>query len=411
MRTVLLTFSMLTVTLTGAETRGYRTEDAFGGLSFSQPLGITAIPGSQDSLLVLEKTGTVQLVTGLKTGRPTKRTFLDLTQPRDGKLETNGECGLLGMALHPRFAENGQAYVYYSLKMGGKLHQRVARFTLRKDGSGDVLDPDSEQPLISQLDPAGNHNGGDVHFGPDGYLYFTCGDGGAANDAFDKGRHIDKGFFAAVFRIDVDCRPGNLPPNADPSVHTDAQGEAFYRVPADNPFIRTRSHRGQPVDVAKLRTETWATGLRNAWRMSYDEPTRTWLTGDVGQNLIEEIDVLASGKDYGWPLREGDQAFGKAKPTAGLTEPIAVYDRKIGASVTGGRVYRGKTLNELVGTYICADFATGRVLAMRKTGGRSNWTCEEISRAPTVAGFGENPADGELLLCSMGTGKVLRLKR
>ncbi len=411
MRTVLLAFSMLTVTLTGAEAGTYQTEDALGGLSFNQPLGITAIPGSQDSLLVLEKTGTAQLVTGLKTGRPTKRTFLNLTQPRDGKLETNSECGLLGMALHPRFAENGQAYVYYSLKIGGKLHQRIARFTLRKDSSGDVLDPSTEQPLISQLDPAGNHNGGDIHFGPDGYLYFSCGDGGAANDAFDKGRHIDKGFFAAVFRIDVDCRPGNLRPNADPSVHTDDQGEAFYRVPADNPFIRTRTHRGQSVDVAKLRTETWATGLRNAWRMSYDEPTRTWLTGDVGQNRIEEIDVLVAGKDYGWPVREGDQAFGKAKPMSGLTEPIAVYDRTIGASITGGRVYRGKTLNELVGTYICADFATGRVLAMRKTGGRSNWTCEEISRAPTVAGFGENPANGELLLCSMGTGKVLRLVR
>jgi glucose/arabinose dehydrogenase len=411
MRTALLAIGMLTIALHAGESRAYRTEDALGGLSFSQPLGITAVPGSQDSLIVLEKTGIAQLVTGLRTGRPTKRAFLDLTQPRDGKLETNSECGLLGMALHPRFAENGQAYVYYSLKVGGKLHQRLARFTVRKDASGDVLDPNSEQPLVSQLDPAGNHNGGDVHFGPDGYLYFSCGDGGAANDAFDKGRHIDKGFFAAVFRIDVDRRPGNLRPNADPAVHTDARGEPLYAVPVDNPFVRTRTHRGQPVDAAKLRTETWATGLRNAWRMSYDATTRTWLTGDVGQNLIEEIDVLAAGKDYGWPIREGDQAFGKAKPMSGLTEPIAVYDRKIGASVTGGRVYRGKALTELVGTYVCADFATARVLAMRQAGGRGRWTCEEIARAPTVAGFGENPADGELLLCSMGTGKVLRLAR
>ena len=189
----------------------YRTEDALGGLTFSQPLGIAEVPGSRDALLVLEKTGTVQLVTGLSGNHPSSRVFLDLRKPRDGQLEAAGECGLLGMALHPRFAENGQAFVYYSLKINGKLHQRLARFTAGKDADGNqVLDPSSEQPLVSQLDPASNHNGGDVHFGPDGYLYFSCGDGGKANDAFDHGGHIDKGFFAAVFRIDVDRRPGNL---------------------------------------------------------------------------------------------------------------------------------------------------------------------------------------------------------
>lgn len=411
MRPALLALAMLTASLSGAETT-YRAEDALGGLTFSQPLGIAGVPGSRDSLLVLEKTGTVQLVTGLASGNFAKRTFLDLTNPRDGKLETNGECGLLGLALHPRFAENGQAYVYYSLRTGGKLHQRLARFTVRRDATGDALDPQSEQPLISQIDPAGNHNGGDVHFGPDGHLYFSCGDGGAANDAFDHGGHIDKGFFAAIFRIDVDRRPGSLRPNADTAVHTDARGEAFYAVPADNPFVGAKTHRGKPVDAAKVRTETWATGLRNAWRFAYDEASRTWMTGDVGQNLIEEVDVLAAGKDYGWPLREGNQAFGKAEPTEGLAEPIAVYDRKLGASVTGGRVYRGKTLGELAGTYVLADFASGRVLALRRPQGASeSWRCAEIARAQTVAGFGENPADGELLLCSMGTGKVLRLAR
>jgi len=415
MRPVLSTLCLLAALATAADQPTYRAEDAFPGLTFSQPLGIAAVPGSRDSLLVLEKTGTVQLVTGLASGQPTKRTFLDLTHPRDGKLEAAGECGLLGMALHPRFAENGQAFVYYSLSIDKKLHQRVSRFTVRKAAAGEMLDPATEQPLISQLDPAGNHNGGDVHFGPDGYLYFSCGDGGKANDAFDHGGHIDKGFFAAVFRIDVDRRPGNLRPNADAAVHTDAKGEAFYAVPADNPFVGSTVHRGKAVDPARLRTETWATGLRNAWRFAYDAPSRTWWTGDVGQNLIEEVDVLEPGKDYGWPLREGKQAFGKAQAVPGLAEPIIDYDRKVGASVTGGRVYRGKALPELAGKYVCADFASGRILVLSAVGAPTqaaeNITLREIARAPTVAGFGENPADGELLLCSMGTGKVLRLAR
>lgn len=409
MRTTLTLLCLVATQATAGEKPAYRTEHALGDMTFSQPLGITGVPGDNDSLVVLEKAGTAQLVTGLRDGRPAKRTFLDLTQPRDGKLEAAGECGLLGMALHPRFAENGHAYVYYSLKIGGKLHQRVSRFTARKDATGLLsLDAASEQPLLSQLDPASNHNGGDVHFGPDGYLYFSCGDGGKANDAFDKGGFIDRGFFAAIYRIDVDRKPGNPRPNPDPAVHTDANGEASYAVPADNPFIGAKTHRGRPVDAAKLRTETWATGLRNAWRFAHDAPSGAWMTGDVGQNLIEEIDVLEAGKDYGWPLREGKQAFGKAKPMAGLADPIADYDRKLGASVTGGRVYRGKALPELVGTYVCADFASGRVLALRPNNG---WSCVEIARAPTVAGFGVDPSDGELLLCSMGTGKVLRLTR
>ena len=248
-----------------------------------------------------------------------------------------------------------------------------------------------------------------MHFGPDGYLYFSCGDGGAGGDAFDHGGHIDKGFFAAIFRIDVDRQPGNLRPNNDPAVHLDAQGEAFYAVPADNPFIGTRTHRGKPVDPLKLRTETWATGLRNAWRFSYDAPSLTWMTGDVGQNLIEEINILKPGQDYGWPLREGKQAFGKAQPRAGLAEPIADYDHKLGASVTGGIIYRGPALPELSGTYIFADFASGRIFALPpKSAGRFTEIAKESS---AVVSFGRNPADGELLFCNLVSGKVRRLTR
>ena len=394
--------------IAGNEALAYQAVDALGGLTFKQPLGLAKIPGQKDRLLVLEKNGTVQLVTGLDEKKPAKRLFFDLTQPRDGKFESGGECGLLGLALHPRFEDNREVYVYYSLKINGKLHQRVSRF---KTSAADpwLVDTASEQPLISQLDPASNHNGGDVHFGPDGYLYFSCGDGGAGNDAFDHGGHIDKGFFAAIFRIDVDRRPGNQKPNPDIAIHTDAKGEALYAIPADNPFIRSTKHRGMPVDAAKLRTETWATGLRNAWRFAYDAESRTWMTGDVGQNLIEEVDVLEAGKDYGWPVREGRQAFGKAASIPGIIEPLCDYDRKLGASVTGGIIYRGKALPELTGSYIFGDFASGRIFSVNPRRANSFTT---IAKEPnSVVSFGINPADGELLICNMSSGKVLKLTR
>ena len=394
--------------IAGNEALAYQAVDALGGLTFKQPLGLAKIPGQKDRLLVLEKNGTVQLVTGLDEKKPTKRLFFDLTQPRDGKFESGGECGLLGLALHPRFEDNREVYVYYSLKINGKLHQRVSRF---KTSAADpwLVDTASEQPLVSQLDPASNHNGGDVHFGPDGYLYFSCGDGGAGNDAFDHGGHIDKGFFAAIFRIDVDRRPGNQKPNPDIAIHTDAKGEALYAIPADNPFIRSTKHRGMPVDAAKLRTETWATGLRNAWRFAYDAESRTWMTGDVGQNLIEEVDVLEAGKDYGWPVREGRKAFGKAASIPGIIEPLCDYDRKLGASVTGGIIYRGKALPELTGSYIFGDFASGRIFSVNPRRANSFTT---IAKEPnSVVSFGINPADGELLICNMSSGKVLKLTR
>ncbi len=408
LRPIALLVALSSILLNEGSLLAYQTADALGDLTFNQPLGLAAIPEQSDRLLVLEKNGTVQLVTGLRANQPRKQLFFDLTHPRDGKFENGGECGLLGLAVHPRFAENHQIYVYYSLKIDGKLHQRLARFKTSASDLGSI-DVASEQPLITQLDPAGNHNGGDVHFGPDGYLYFSCGDGGAGGDAFDHGRHIDKGFFAAIFRIDVDRQPGNLRPNNDPAVHLDASGEAFYAVPADNPFIGIRAHRGKPIDPLKLRTETWATGLRNAWRFSYDAPSHTWMTGDVGQNLLEEVNILKPGQDYGWPLREGKQAFGKAQPSAGLAEPIADYDRKLGASVTGGIIYRGPALPELSGTYIFADFASGRIFALEpKSAGRFT----EIAKEPNaVVSFGSNPADGELLFCNLISGKVRRLTR
>ncbi len=283
-------------------------EPAFADMKFSLPVAVSPLPGSKDAVFVIEKGdpapgtstdkkkkggdflgGKVQLISGLTAGKPVKTEVFQLN-PKDGKFDAAGECGFLGFAVHPKYKENKQVFVYYSLRIDGKLHQRVSRFLLSSVEPFKV-DPQSEQPFITQLDPAANHNGGDLHFGPDGYLYISCGDGGAGGDAFDTAGYINKGFHAAVYRIDVDKKAGNPAPNPHASVVTDAKGQAFYAIPADNPFLKVTSHRGRPVEPASVRTETWATGLRNAWRFSFDPQTGACFAGDVGQGLYEEIDM------------------------------------------------------------------------------------------------------------------------
>lgn len=380
----------------------YALEDAFGGLTFSQPLAIVSPPGESGRLFVVEKTGCLQEVTKLDQTMPEKRVFADLTVRPDGRLDDKGECGLLGLAFHPEFTRNGRYFVYYSLRIDGQLHQRVSRF-----------EGDKEQPLITQLDPASNHNGGDLHLGPDGYLYISVGDGGGGNDAFDNGRFINKGFHAAILRIDVDKKPGSLPPNPHPAIARDAKDAAFYAVPAGNPFVGAISHHGEKLDPATVRTEIWATGLRNVWRFSFDPPTGRLFAADVGQNLYEEVNLIQKGGDYGWSHREGLHAFdlgpGKDKIPAEFKpiDPIFEYPRTTGLSITGGRVYHGTKFPEFKNAYLCADYAFGRVIAAREKNGK--WEQEIIAFEPAITGIGVDPRDGELLFCNMAKGKIMRL--
>ena len=393
---------------------------AFPGLTFSQPLGIEPFPGSSSRLIIIEKVGKIQLLDGVGTDKVMKKEILDITKPRDGKFEQGGECGLLGVALHPNCAKNGQVFIYYSLKIDGKLYQRVSRFTF-KDVADPVIDPASEQPIINQIDPAANHNGGDLHFGPDGYLYISCGDGGAGGDAFNNSGYITKGFFSAVYRIDVDKKSGNLAPNLFPAGVRDAQGQAFYAIPSDNPFIGAKSVRGHDItDPASIRSEAWAIGLRNPWRFSFDPKDGRLFAGDVGQNLFEEIDILVAGGDYGWNVVEGNHEYQKndasGKKTApkladlsgtNFIAPIHEYDRRFGNSVTGGVVYRGKNLPSYEGVYIFADFS-GRVYALRDQGGK--WSATEVVKDLAIAGFGHDPSNGDVLFASLG-GQVKRIVR
>ena len=436
--TLALLFSLTLGTSAALAQEAVGLEQAFPNLTFSLPVAIAPMPGSKDVVFVIEKGdpapsaddakaadkkkkassyfgGKVQMVTGLSTGKFAKSQVLQIN-PKDGKFEAGGECGFLGFAVHPRVVETKQVFAYYSVKIDGKLHQRVSRFNVTSLDPL-VVDAGSEQPLITQLDPAGNHNGGDLHFGPDGYLYISCGDGGAGGDAFDNAGYINKGFHAAVFRIDVDKKEGNPAPNPHASVITDAKGVAFFSVPADNPFLKASIHRGRPLEAGSVRTETWATGLRNPWRFSFDPKTGACFAGDVGQNLFEEIDILVAGGDYGWHDVEGNHVFNQKdasgkKAAPGLAAPsefkapIHEYDRKLGNSVTGGVVYRGDRLPSLAGSYIFADFASGRVFALRENAGK--WESQQLMTEHTIAGFGYDPSNGDVLVASLA-GQVKRI--
>jgi len=394
----------------------YRGEPAFGSLKFVQPLGIVPVPGRKDEILVLEKCGQIQRVK-LRESDSQKTQILDVSKPSDGVFEQGSECGLLGAALHPEFTKNPYLFVYYSLNIDGKLHQRLSRFKL-SDIESLTVDKDSEQPLITQLDPANNHNGGDLHFGSDGYLYMSCGDGGASNDKFKNAGDIMKGFHAAIYRIDVDKRPGSLAPNPHPSVILTSKGEALYAVPQDNPYVGVATCRGVKLDPSKVRTESWAIGFRNPWRFSFDPETGRMLTGDVGQNLYEEIDIVVPGGDYGWSDREGAHSFdkkanrvytekNKPNPETGYIEPIYEYDHKEGISVTGGCVYRGDKIPTLKGAYIFGDFGRGWIRALREKDGV--WIDEKLCDDITVTSFGYDPRNGDILYTLLGSGEVRRL--
>jgi glucose/arabinose dehydrogenase len=392
----------------------YALENAAPGMTFSQPLGLVNLPGDRSRLFVLEKTGCIQVIGGWGSTSPTKRVFLDLTKPRDGEFVTSSECGVLGLAFPPDHATSRRLFVYYSLKIGGKLHQRVSRFQLSASDPN-AVDPNSEQPLFSQQDPADNHNGGDLHFGPDGYLYVSTGDGGGRNDQFNTARFINKGFHAAILRIDVDKKPGNLPPNPHPGLALDERGAAFYAIPSDNPFVGANSHHGQSIDPKTVRTEIWATGLRNPWRFSFDPPTGRLLVADVGQNLYEEVNSITKGGDYGWSYREALHPFtegpGKNQEPEGFRpiEPLFEYPRATGISITGGLVSRGTKLPELQGAYVCADFASGKVLAFRENGGK--WEPQTLATEPGFAGIGLDPQNGDLLFANLGQGTLKRLRK
>lgn len=263
--------------------------------------------------------------------------FLDLRdQVVDFRSGGGNEQGLLGLAFHPNYRENGFVYTYYSqLKTNRSI---ISRWTVSPDDPNRA-DPNSEVVILDLEQPFQNHNGGSIEFGPDGYLYAGLGDGGDVNDPYANGQNLST-LLASIIRIDVD----------HPS-----DGRA-YGIPADNPFLKTPD----------ARPEIFAYGVRNPWRLAFDPETGRLWCSDVGQDLLEEVIVVEKGGNYGWSIREGTRPFGNQQVdlVTPPIDPVWEYDHQIGKSITGGRVYRGTRLPPLVGKYLYADYVTGSVWAL-----------------------------------------------
>ncbi len=334
-----------------------RLEEVAGG--FQQPTYVTHAGDGSGRLFVVEKPGRIWI---LVNGKVLPEPFLDI---RDRVRSRESERGLLSVAFHPDFATNGRFFVNYTDRLG---HTVVAEYRVTDDPNR--ADPNSERVILYIEQPAANHNGGQLQFGPDGYLYIGMGDGGRAGDPWGNAQNLGV-LLGKMLRIDVD--------GGDP-----------YAVPPDNPFV------GQ----ADVRPEIWAYGLRNPWRFSFDRATGDLYIADVGQNLWEEVDVVRwpspGGQNFGWDIMEGFHCFEPPQgcdPT-GLTMPVVEYGHDQGCSITGGYVYRGRRYPDLVGTYVFSDFCSGRLWGLRFREGTWEWTLF-LDTDLNVSSFGEDEA-GEI---------------
>ena len=404
--------------------------DPTGGLDFVDPINITTAPGDSKRLFICQKGGLLQMIPDVTAASPSVSTFFDLPtllSSQSEAINTGSECGLLGLAFHPNYQTNRRFFLFYSVTKGTERYQRVSSFTAQADFN--TADAASEEILIEQPDEAGNHNGGDLHFGPDGYLYISVGDEGDANDTRINSQRINKDFFSGILRIDVDKSPTNsIEPNAHAWLPLE-NGLARYSVPKTNPFVLPSQggnwngqYNGSAVS-GTVRTEFWATGLRNPWRMSFDPLTGVLWCGDVGQDAREEIDIITRGGNYGWVFREGDGAGARTtNPTMPTnfdtlyhTKPIYDFDQPNtgssmpaemqGYSVTGGRVYRGTNIPSLSGKYIFGDYGTGNIWAMTLDGSEVT----RIAGEGGITAFGYDPSNGDILLADYDGDRILRL--
>ena len=398
---------------------GYTTTNAFGGLTFANPTAIASPPGETNRLFVVEQAGVIALITNLAA--PTRTVFLDISGRVLGGTPTD-ERGLLGLEFHPGYATNRCFFVFYSTQSTtpgvatDALHERVSRFQAMADNP-DQADPDSEVVLINQFDQAVNHNGGDLHFGPDGYLYVAVGDEGGGGDSYGNSQQIAKNFFSGLLRLDVDKRAVNLEPNPHPSIITNASGLANYSVPADNTFVGATSFNGLPVDPTTVRTEFWAVGLRNPWRFCFDPATAVLYCGDVGQDAWEEVDLIVKGGNYGWNYREGLQEYppgSNRTPPPGFSplDPILEYGHggatNQGFSITGGVVYRGDRIPQLSGAYVFADYVSGNIWMLRYDGSNAV-SAVRIAGQSGISAFGIDPGNGDVLLADQNGDTIRRL--
>lgn len=357
--------------------------------TFDRPLYVTEAPGEDGTLYVVEQPGRIEMV---RDGAVLDEPFLDI---RDRVGTSHNERGLLGLAFHPEYTENGRFFVFYTPEEGHK--NVVAEY--RREAEGDRAASEEVERIFEVSDPEGNHNGGMLTFGPDGMLYAGLGDGGGAGD--DHGTHGNaqnvENPFGSILRFDVDADDGAY-------------------VPEDNPF------RGETRGDEYI----WHFGLRNPWRFSFDRETGDLYVGDVGQNKYEEVDVVPGGTgggvNFGWRAYEGESVFDEfladcvdSHRLPAISYPLRSDDATLrgGCSVVGGYVYRGEAIPELRGTYLYADHCSEDVVALR-------WCEGEVQlhrRVPGLSGtsgapgsFGEGN-DGALYLTYLRSGEVKRIER
>lgn len=335
---------------------------------FNDPVDLTN--AGDDRLFIVEKGGLIRILAtdGQVNGSP----YLDID---DRVRSSENERGLLGLAFHPDYAENGFFFVNYTNNSGNTV---VARYQV-SDSDPDIADPESEKILLTVTQPFNNHNGGDLNFGPDGYLYIGLGDGGSGGDPRDKAQ-TRQDLLGKMLRIDVD--------NGDP-----------YGIPADNPFVNT----DETLD------EIWALGLRNPWRFSFDRLTGDLWIGDVGQGNWEEVDFQpansSGGENYGWRCYEGDATYNTdgCGSADNYVFPVYAYESNDpnGCSITGGFVYRGDSFPLLFGKYLFTDYCSGKIWMLEQNESE-NWVRTELLDGTDgqYVSFGEG-ADGELYLVSI----------
>lgn len=354
----------------------YRTVVAYPQLSFTRPVDLQYPADNTNRLFVVEQAGVISVFPNDKSAA-NKKTFLDIREKVD---DQGNEEGLLGLAFHPDYKTNGYFYVNYTAANPNRTV--ISRFKVSA-ANADQADPASEHELLTFEQPYSNHNGGQVSFGPDGFLYIAVGDGGSGGDPHDHGENRST-LLGTILRIDVNKQ----------------ENGKRYGIPADNPFAN---------DDNGYREEIYAYGLRNPWRFSFDaENGRLW-TGDVGQNAYEEIDIVEKGGNYGWNTMEGNHCFEPKSgcDRSGLKLPIHEYGRDEGISVTGGFVYRGPGLKTLKGKYIYGDYATRRIWALDHTNLNNPVSALLLEADFNISSFGVD-GDNELYLCGFD-GKIHRL--
>jgi len=312
---------------------GWDEVDEKGKVQPLRPIIITHPGDGMNRVVVAMQQGQVHLIPNNSKAEKSK-IFLDISS-KVRYIDKENEEGFLGLAFHPDYKKNGEFFAYYTVKHTPHVCV-ISRFKVSKDNP-DQADPAYEEVLLEIQHPFWNHKGGTLAFGPDGFLYCAIGDGGG-NESYNNGQNLGS-LCGKIIRIDVNKKDTGMK----------------YSIPKDNPFV------GQ-----KAAPEIFAYGFRNVWRMAFDKTTGNLWAADVGQNLWEEINIVKKGGNYGWAIREGAHPFGnyESKSAQNLIDPVFEYDHRMGKSITGGFVYRGKKIPELQGHYLYADYISGRVYAL-----------------------------------------------